>query len=122
MIDSVSTATNGVALGAQKDGMAKAAKQFEAVFLRQMIGSMRSASLGDDIFGSSASEQFRDMQDGRLADSMAEGGGFGVAELLLKQFGAATPSSAAALTKATQAAETDAAAADAAATTGALAP
>ena len=64
-----------------------AAEAFEAVFLRQMIGSMRQASLGDELFGSSATDQFRDMQDAKLADSMAAGGGFGIAELLLAQVG-----------------------------------
>ena len=64
-----------------------AAQAFEAVFLRQMIGSMRQASLGDELFGSNATEQFRDMSDAKLADSMAEKGSFGIAEMLLKQFG-----------------------------------
>jgi peptidoglycan hydrolase FlgJ len=59
------------------------AKQFEAIFLRQMIASMRSPSLGDDLFGSDASNQFRDLSDARLADSMA--GQFGIAQLLEKQ-------------------------------------
>ena len=67
------------------DGLAQTAKQFEAIFLRQMIASMRSPSLGDDLFGSDASNQFRDMSDARLADSMA--GKFGIAQLLEKQLG-----------------------------------
>ena len=66
------------------DGLHKSAKQFEAIFLRQMIASMRAPSLGDDLFGSNASNQFRDMSDARLADSMA--GSFGIAQLLEKQF------------------------------------
>jgi peptidoglycan hydrolase FlgJ len=67
-----------------KPELSKAAKQFEAIFLRQMIASMRSPSLGDDLFGSDASNQFRDMSDARLADSMA--GKFGIAKMLEKQF------------------------------------
>jgi flagellar protein FlgJ len=66
-----------------------AAEAFEAVFLRQVIGSMRQAKLGEDLFGSEATDQFRNMADSRLADSMAGQGSFGIAELLLKQFGAA---------------------------------
>ena len=66
-----------------------AAEAFEAVFLRQVIGSMRQAKLGEDLFGSAATDQFREMADGRLADSMAGQGSFGIAEMLLKQFGAA---------------------------------
>jgi flagellar protein FlgJ len=64
----------------------EAAQAFEAVFLRQMIGSMRQAKLGEDLLGSSSGDQFREMADARLADSMAERGGFGVAEMLLNQF------------------------------------
>lgn len=64
-----------------------AARAFEAVMLRQMIGSMRQASAGEDILGSSASEQFRDMSDARLADQMA--GSFGIARLLVAQLGRA---------------------------------
>ena len=88
-----------------KDNLDKAGKQFEAVFLRQMISSMRSAGLGDELFGSSASEQFRDMSDSRLADQMADKG-FGVGDLLLRQFMAraqpaeAAPADPAAATKA----------------------
>jgi peptidoglycan hydrolase FlgJ len=64
----------------------KAAEAFEAVFLRQVIGSMRQAKLGDDLFGSAATDQFRDMADARLADSMAGQGSFGIADLLMQQF------------------------------------
>jgi peptidoglycan hydrolase FlgJ len=67
------------------NGLRDTARQFEAIFLRQMIASMRAPSLGDDIFGSDASNQFRDMADARLADSMA--GQFGIATLLEKQLG-----------------------------------
>lgn len=68
----------------------KAAKAFEAIFLRQMIGAMRSSSLSEGIFDSSATDQFRDMADARTADQMAQTGKFGIAELLMRQFGAKT--------------------------------
>jgi flagellar protein FlgJ len=80
---------------AQVDQLKKVAKQFEAVFLRQMIGSMRSASAGEGIFDSSATQQFRDMSDSKLADSMADKGVLHVADLLVKQFGARLSGSAA---------------------------
>ncbi|MDO9488620.1 MAG: rod-binding protein [Sphingomonadaceae bacterium] len=66
--------------------LVKAAQAFEAVFVRQMIGSMRQAKLGDDLFGSDASDQFREMQDAQFADQMVHDGGFGVAAMLIKQF------------------------------------
>lgn len=89
--------TTGIALNASKaapakaprdPGLEKAAKAFEAVFLRQMIGAMRASSMGEGIFDSSATEQFRDMADAKTAENMAQTGKFGVAELLIQQFGA----------------------------------
>ncbi len=80
-------APGGTAGPAQsKDDLRSAAKAFEAIFLRQMIGTMRSASLAEDMFGNQATEQFRDMQDAKMADAMAGNSRFGIAELLLKQF------------------------------------
>lgn len=67
-------------------GMRKAAEAFEAVFVRQLIGSMRSSSLGDDILGSQAGEQFRDMADAKTAEGMAQTGALGIADMLLAQF------------------------------------
>jgi flagellar protein FlgJ len=76
---------------ADKQAQLKAAAQaFEAVFLRQLIGSIRQAGLGEDILGSSATDQFRELSDSKLADQMAASGSFGIAEMLLKQFGGAT--------------------------------
>ena len=72
--------------GKEREKLVKAAQAFEAVFVRQMIGSMRQAKLGDDLFGSDASDQFREMQDAQFADQMVEDGGFGVAAMLIKQF------------------------------------
>jgi peptidoglycan hydrolase FlgJ len=87
MISAVSSAGQQPSLE-KREELKKAAEAFEAIFLRQMIGSMRQAGLGEDLLGSQATEQFREMQDAKLAESMAQSGGFGVAELLLAQFGA----------------------------------
>jgi len=71
---------------AQRNALRAAAQQFEAVFLRQLIGSMRSAHLSDDPLSSQATEQFRDMSDANLADAMSHQGVFGIAQMLLAQF------------------------------------
>jgi len=84
-----SATASGATAGQER--LKKAAQAFEAVFLRQMIGSMRQADLGDGLFDSSATDQFRDMADARVADDMARKGGFGVAEVLVKQYGAKVP-------------------------------
>lgn len=101
MIKAAASTTPAVAVDPAKakqlEKLKGAAQQFEAVFLRQMISSMRQASLGDDILGSEASNQFRDMGDARTAEEMAKKGTLGVAEMLLKQFtpqvAASTPTS-----------------------------
>lgn len=71
-----------------KAELEKTAKAFEAIFLRQMISTMRSSSLGDGLTDNGDSEQFRDMADSKTADNMAETGKFGIADLLIKQLGA----------------------------------
>ena len=87
-----STPAGGPTQGAadKKKQLEAAAKAFEAVFMRQMIGSMRQAKLTSDddnpLGGGSAADQFRDLQDARLADSMVAKGGFGIAEMLTRQF------------------------------------
>ena len=79
----------------------KAAQAFEAVFVRQLIGSMRSASgdENDGLFDSEATKQFQDMADSKTADAMADKGALHIADMLVKQYGArmaTTTSSAAA--------------------------
>ena len=85
-LNSQTPATGGEANTQRRQELRQAAQAFEAVFIRQLIGSMRNARLADDMFGSQATEQFRDMADARLADSMAQQGTFGIAELLTAQF------------------------------------
>ncbi len=63
----------------------KAAQGFEALFLRQIIGSMRQAKLGDDLFGSSATDTYREMSDRQLADSLSQKGAFSIAALVEAQ-------------------------------------
>ena len=63
----------------------KAAEAFEAVILRQLIGSMRQAKLADEMFGSNATSQFRELADARTAESMATMHQFGIAALVEKQ-------------------------------------
>lgn len=73
------------AAGGGDGGLRKAAVAFEAVILRQLLSSMRSAKLGEDIFGSSATDNFREMADAKLADSMASLRQFGIADLVEAQ-------------------------------------
>ncbi len=60
------------------------AADFEAIFVRQMLSTMRASSLGEGLFDGQGLEQFRDMQDAKIAESMAEKGVFGIAQLLTR--------------------------------------
>ena len=60
------------------------AADFEAIFVRQMLSTMRTASLGEGLFDGKGTEEFRDMQDSQLAKNMAKQGVFGVAQLLTR--------------------------------------
>src|SRR3546814_19134871 len=72
--------------GGGDGGLRKAAEAFEAVILRQLMASMRQAKLGNDIFGSSATDNFREMADARPADSIASMRPFGIASMFEAQF------------------------------------
>lgn len=68
----------------QSKELAKVSKQFEAIFVRKMLAAARQASLGEGLFDNSAVEQFRTMQDDKLADLVAEKG-LGLAATIEKQ-------------------------------------
>lgn len=60
------------------------AKQFEAIFLRQMLAAARKTNLGgeDNIFSSQGMDTFRQMQDDRFADIASETGAFGLGKMI----------------------------------------
>jgi peptidoglycan hydrolase FlgJ len=69
----------------QKAELGKAAKQFEAIFVRQMLAAARKASLGEGLFDNSAVEQFQSMQDSQIADLVSERGGLGLGKTIEQQ-------------------------------------
>ena len=85
-ISSIGATPAPAAAGGGDGGLRKAAEAFEAVILRQLMASMRQAKLGDDIFGSSATDNFREMADAKTADSMAALRQFGIADMVERQF------------------------------------
>jgi flagellar protein FlgJ len=62
----------------------KAAEQFEAIFLRQLLKGMEKGSGISKADQGSAGDIYRSMMVGTLADSAAEGGGIGLSELVLQ--------------------------------------
>ncbi|WP_460156039.1 flagellar assembly peptidoglycan hydrolase FlgJ [Pseudomonas sp. S2_H10] len=69
--------------------MRKVAQEFESLFLGEMLKSMRSATeaLGqDNPMNTPAAKQYQEMYDQQLAVSMSrEGGGIGLADVLMRQ-------------------------------------
>ena len=77
--------TTAATTPAAKPELKAAAQRFEAVFLREMISTMRKGKLAEDVFGSSATDNFREMADAHTADAMAKMGAFGIAGLVERQ-------------------------------------
>lgn len=66
----------------ERQKLAQAARQFEAIFVRQMLSSARKADFGGDVLGGQSLDTFRTMQDERFADIAAETGAFGMARMI----------------------------------------
>lgn len=65
------------------------ARQFESLFVQQMMKSMRQASLGEGLMDSEQSLFYRDMYDQQLSIHLAESGGIGLADVIKRQLGGA---------------------------------
>ena len=61
------------------------ARQFESVFTRMLLQSMRQASQGDALFDSQQSGFYRDMFDDQLSIELSRGRGLGLAEMMVEQ-------------------------------------
>ncbi len=65
-------------------------QQFEALFLQQMLKSMRTASLSEGMFQSEQSEFYREMYDQQIATDLAKKEVLGIANILSRQLGGDT--------------------------------
>lgn len=90
-LNQLPTATQG------REQLAQAAKQFEAIFLRQMLSAARGANFGgDDLMDSQAQDTFREMRDARFAEVAAQSGSLGMADIIEAQLTKFLPPEAAA--------------------------
>ena len=60
------------------------ATQFEAMFIQEMLKSMRATVEKNDLTGSDAEEQFTQMYDRELAQSLAKRNMLGIADMIVK--------------------------------------
>jgi flagellar protein FlgJ len=69
-------------------GVKAAAQQFEALFLQQVMQSMRDATPQDDIFDSDQTRMYQSLLDQQMVQVMAaKGSGTGLAAMIEKQLG-----------------------------------
>lgn len=67
------------------EALRETARQFESVFTRMLLQSMRQASQGDALFDSQQSGFYRDMFDDQLSIELSKGKGLGLADMLVEQ-------------------------------------
>jgi flagellar protein FlgJ len=61
------------------------ARQFESIFIRMMLQSMRDAGGQDELFSSQEGNTYRTMFDDQIALEMSRGKGIGIADMLVEQ-------------------------------------
>lgn len=77
---------------ASADNLKKAGQRFEAIYVNMMLTSMRKAKLTDgDLFDNQAMDQFRDMQDQQLAQTMARTTPLGIGKAMTEFLSRAQP-------------------------------
>lgn len=71
--------------GNSAEAMKLAAKQFEAIFIQEMLKSMRKTVPENDYTQSEAGNLYQDMFDQRISAQIANSKGMGLADLIVKQ-------------------------------------
>ena len=67
------------------EAVRKVAQQFESIFAKMVLSSMRQASFGDQLFGSDQQQFYQGMFDDQLAVELSKGKGLGLADMLVQQ-------------------------------------
>lgn len=72
--------------GSAPEDVKKAASEFEAVFLNQFVGTMFEGMKTDGLFGGGSGEKmWQGFLVQHIADSFAERGGIGIADMVVRQ-------------------------------------
>jgi flagellar protein FlgJ len=89
----LATTKLGLAAKTDREKLSATAKQFEAIFVRQMLAAARKADLGGgDLTGGGALDTFREMQDNNFADIASQTGALGFAAKIEAQIARFLPS------------------------------
>jgi flagellar protein FlgJ len=93
----IATTKLGLVAKTDREKLSATAKQFEAIFVRQMLSAARKADFGgNDLTGGSALDTFREMQDNNFADIASQTGALGFAAKIEAQIARFLPSEQAA--------------------------
>ena len=68
------------------------ARQFESIFTKMMLTSMRQASFGDPLLGSDQADMYQGMMDDQMSVQLSAGRGLGLADMLVRQLQAGSGS------------------------------
>ena len=95
IVSATAAPTTGISVDSSrvtsKANLKEAGDKFESVFTGMMLGAMRKASLADTLFESKALDTFRDMQDQRIAESMATHSPIGIGKAMTEFLGRSQP-------------------------------
>ena len=61
-------------------------KQFEAIFINQLLKQARNAKISDGIFDSNGEDTFNSMIDQKYSEILSKKSNFGISESLFNQF------------------------------------
>ncbi len=78
---------------AKQEALKEAAQQFEAIFMRMLLTSMRKAQEvleSDSPFNSQSTKFYRDMHDQQMAVELSSNGSLGLTDLIVRQLGGDT--------------------------------
>ncbi|MBX5460569.1 MAG: flagellar assembly peptidoglycan hydrolase FlgJ [Steroidobacteraceae bacterium] len=73
------------ARAADSNALREVARQFESIFAKMMLSSMRTASFGDPLLGSDQHDFYQSLLDDQLSLELTKGRGLGLADLLVQQ-------------------------------------
>jgi len=77
----------------KKAALQEAAQQFEAIFMKMLLKSMRQAQEvleSDSPFNSQSTKFYRDMHDQQMAVELSSNGTLGLSDLIVRQLGGET--------------------------------
>ena len=78
----------------EREKLSGAAKQFEAIFVRQMLASARAVDFGGDDVFDKMDQTFVQMRDERFADIASQTGALGFARQIVNHLAALLPKDA----------------------------